>query len=138
LTDTISSSAESSEPANISNLDVSKDDSSQPYQLTVKRGFLALFIMHASQILAGLGFAYGVRFIQSASDGAGTIDIQMIGMTSVLIGGAIALLWVVTDIRRLGPSFLPQIGLQHSVMKTSQAAMLLILLLSVTLSSMDL
>ena len=132
LTDTFSSPSESSEPANISNLDVSQDGSSQPYQLTVKRGFLALFIMHASQILVGLGFAYGVRFIQSANDSAGTIDVQMIGMTSVLIGGAIALLWVLTDIRRFGPSFLPQIGLRQSVVKTSQAAMLVILLLSAT------
>jgi hypothetical protein len=117
---------------NSSNLDVSQDDSSQPYQLTVKRGFLALFVMHASQILVGVGFAYGVRFIQSASDGAGTIDVQLVGMASVLIAGVIALLWVLTDIRRFGPSFLPQIGLQQSVVKTSHAAMLVILLLSAT------
>ena len=132
MTDTTSSFSESSEPPNISNLDVSQDDSSQPYQLTVKRGFLALLIMYASQTLVRLVFAYGVRFIQGASDGAGTIDIQMIGMASVLIGGAVVLLWVWTDIRRLGPSFLPQIGLQQSVVKTSQAAILIILLLSAT------
>jgi len=88
--------------------------------------------MYASQTLVGLGFAYGVKFIRSTSDGEGTIDIQMIGMTSVLIGGAIVLLWVWTDTRRLGPSLLPQIGLQQSVVKTSQAATLVILLLSAT------
>ena len=134
LTDPISSSSESSEqaPVKISHLDISQAASSQPYQLTVKRGFLALFIMYASQTLVGLGFAYGVRFIRGTSDGEGTIDIQMIGMTSVLIGGAIVLLWVWTDIRRLGPSFLPQIGLQQSVIKTSQAVMLVFLLLSAT------
>jgi len=132
LTDPISSSSESSEPVNISNFDVSHDDSSQPYQLTVKRGFLALLIMYACQTLVGLGFAYGVKLIPGGNDSAGTIDIQMIGMTSVLIGGAVVLVWVWTDIRRLGPSFLPQIGLQQSVVKTSQAAMLIILLLSAT------
>ena len=77
-------------------MDGSQTPSSQPYQLTVKRGFLALFVMYASQTLVGLGFAYGVRFIQSASDGADTIDIQMIGMASMLIGGAVVLLWVWT------------------------------------------
>ena len=81
-------------PEKISNLDVSQVASSQPYQLTVKRGFLALFIMYACQTLVGLGFAYGIKFIQGTGDGAGTIDIQMIGMTSVLLGGAITLLWV--------------------------------------------
>ncbi len=113
-------------------MDGSQTPSSQPYQLTVKRGFLALFVMYASQTLVGLGFAYGVRFIQSASDGADTIDIQMIGMASVLIGGAVVLLWVWTDIRRLGPSFSPQIGLQQGVIKTSQALMLVFLLCSAT------
>jgi membrane protease YdiL (CAAX protease family) len=116
----------------ISNSDGSESTSSQLYQLTVKRGFLALFIMYASQMLVGLGFAYGVRFIQGASDGAGTIDIRIVGMTSVLIGGAIVLLWAWTDMRRLGPSFLPQIGLQQSVIKTSRAVMLVFLLLGAT------
>jgi len=134
MTNTISSSSESSEqtPVKISNLDVSPAASSQPYQLTVKRGFLALFIMYVSQILVGLGISYGLRFIQAASDGAGIIDGQMIGMTSLLIGGAIALLWVWTDIRKFGPSFLPQIGLQQSVIKTSQAVMLVFILFSAT------
>lgn len=62
----------------IANSDDSETTSSQTYQLTVKRGFLALLIMYASQTLVGLGFAYGVRFIQGASDGAGTIDVQIV------------------------------------------------------------
>ena len=132
MTDTNSAPAESSEPANISSSDVSQDDSSRPYQLTVKRGFLALLIMYACQTLVGFGFAYAVKFIWGESDGTVTIDIQMIGMTSVLVGGAFVLLWAWTDIRRLGPSFLPQIGLQQSVVKISHAAMLIILLFSAT------
>ena len=134
MADTNSSSSESSEkaPVKISNLDVSQATSSQPYHLTVKRGFLAMFIMYASQTLVGLGFSYWLRFIHGAGDGAGTIDSQMIGMTSVLFGGAITLLWVWTDIRRYGPSFLPQIGLQQSVIKTNQSVMLVFLLFSAT------
>ena len=126
-------SSESSEsPARISNSDALQAESSQPYQLTVKRGFLALFLMYAIQTLVGLGFAYGIKFTLSASDGAGTIDIQTIGMTSVLVGGAFVLLWAWIDIRRLGPSFRPQIGLRPSVIKASQAVILIILLLSAT------
>jgi membrane protease YdiL (CAAX protease family) len=128
------SSSESSEQASarLSDPNVAKSASRQPYQLTVKRGVLALLIMYASQILVGVGLSYGFRFIQDSSDGAGTIDGQMIGMTSVLIGGLVALLWVWTDVHRLGPSFLPQIGMQPSVIKTRQAVMLVLLLFSAT------
>ncbi len=56
----------------------------------------------------------------------------MIGMTSVLIGGTITLLWVWTDIRRFGQFFLLQFGLQKSIIKTSQALMLIFLLFSAT------
>ncbi len=131
MTDPISSSSEQM-PENTSNLNISQAVSNKPYQLTVKRGFLALFIMYASKILVGLAFAYGIKFIKSTSDGAETIDIQMVGMTSVLIGGAIVLIWVWADLRRLGPSFLPQVGLQPSVIKTRQVVMLVFLLLSAT------
>ena len=118
--------------ARTSNTDVLKAASSESYQLTVKRGFLALFLMHAIQTLVALGFSYGIKFNQGVSDGAGTIDIRTIGMTSVLVGGAIVLLWAWTDIRRFGPSFWPQIGLRPSVIKTSQTVVLILLLLSAT------
>lgn len=118
--------------SNTSNFDASKNDSSQPYQLTVKRGFLALLIMYACQTLVGLVFAYGVKFMRAGSDSAAEIDLRMVGMTSVLVGGAFVLLWAWTDIRRLGPSFFPQIGLQPCTVKISHAAMLIILLLGAT------
>jgi hypothetical protein len=105
---------------------------SQTYQLTVKRGFLALFVMYASQTLVGVGLSYGIRFIQGAFDDAGSIDFQVIGMASVLIGGVIVLLWIWSDIRRFGASFLPQIGLRQSVVKTSHAVVLVFLLLGGT------
>lgn len=131
MTHTNSSSPGSSDPAIISNVDVSQDDPGPPYQLTVKRGFLALLIMYVCQTLVALGFAYAVKFIWGGTDGTG-IDIQMIGMTSVLVGGAFVLIWAWADIRRLGPSFLPQVGLQQSVVKISHAIMLILLLLAGT------
>ena len=91
-----------------------------------------LFIMYTSQALVGLALSYGVRFIQGADNGEGTIDTQIIGMTSVLLGGVITLLWVWTDIRRFGPSFLPQIRLQKSVIKMNQSVILVFLLFSAT------
>jgi membrane protease YdiL (CAAX protease family) len=115
-----------------SNLDDVPSSSIQTYRLTVKRGFLALLIMYASQTLAGLGFAFGVRGIRVASGGAGTMEIQIVGMSSVLAGGVVVLLWAWSDIRRLGPSFSPQIGLQQSIIKKSQAVMLVFVLLSAT------
>lgn len=119
-------------PVNISTLDNRQLTSSQPYQLTVKRGFLALAIMYASQLLVGIAFAYGYKFIEGASDSGAAIDLKVIGVMTLLISGAMVLLWVWTDIRRFGPSLLPQIGLQPSTVKISQAAVLVLLLLIAT------
>ena len=73
MADTIFSSFDSTEkaPEKTSNLNVSQAASSQPCQMTVKRGFLALFIMYASQTVVGFGFSYVLRFIQGAGDGSG-------------------------------------------------------------------
>ena len=101
---------------------------SEPYQLTIKRGFLALCIMFASQTLIGIGLSYGAKLIW----GTDAIDLPIIGMSSVLIGGSIVLLWVWCDVRRFGPSFLPQIGWRQSIIRTSQVVILILLLLSVT------
>ena len=111
-----------------SHLEDGANSSAQAYRLTVKRGFLAVLIMYACQTLAGISISYGARFIR----GADAIDLPIIGMASVLIGGSLVLLWAWTDIRRWGPSFLPQIGLRHSVIKKSQAVLLILLLLSST------
>ena len=91
-----------------------------------------MLIMYACQTLVGLAFAYGVKFISGGENCTGTIDIQTVGMTSVLVGGTLVLLWAWTDVRRLGPSFLPQIGLQQSAIKSSHAIMLIFLLLGTT------
>ncbi len=100
----------------------------QTYQLTIKRGFLALGIMFASQTLVGIGLSYGVRSIW----GADSIDLPTIGVSSVLLGGCIVLLWVWNDIRRFGSAFSHQIGLRPSVISTRRLVVLVLLLLSAT------
>ena len=102
-----------------SNLNCSEIAPSKPYELTVRRGFLALIIMYVCQTLVGLAFAYGVRSLQSGNNSAGAIDIQIIGMISVLIGGAVVFLWAWADIRRLRPSVWHQIRLQPCAIKTN-------------------
>ena len=104
----------------------------QSYQLTLKRAFLALFIMLASPIVVGLVFSYGNNFINDAADGSGIVDGQVLAMLSVLVGNVITLIWVWTDIRRFGPIFSSQIGLVPSVIKNKQAFLLLFLLLIAT------
>ena len=110
-------------------MEVSENETTERYQLTVKRGFLALVVMNAIQILVGLGFAYGVKFFQGANNHAGTVDIQLVGMTSALISGVVVLVWLWSDIRRIGPSLLPQIGLQKSVVDSGKVFMQLFLFL---------
>lgn len=108
----------------------SSTTSREPYKLTLKRGFLALILMYVFQTLVGIVLSYGVKLFKSTSDGE--IDIQITGMLSVLLGGSIVLIWLWTDIRRFGPSFSPQIGIQRSAIKLSQAFMLVFLLLGAT------
>ena len=109
--------------------DVSKSDAYKPYSLTVKRGFTALLIMHFVQTIVGVVFAYGVKFINAQSDNEVTIDVQIVGMTSVLVSGTIVLLLIWFDIRRLGSPFLSQIGFRKNAVKVSQTAALILILL---------
>ena len=88
--------------------------SASPYQLTVKRGFLALGIMFGSQILIGLGYSFIAALIGGASGGAGPVDKNTVGLVSVLGGSTITLIWIWFDLRRFGSTFGPQIGLRPS------------------------
>lgn len=98
------------------------------YSLTIKRGILALVIMFGFQTLVGIGLSYGARFIW----GADAVNLPMIGMASVLIGGSLVLLWVWGDIRRFGPSFMPQIGLRRGTIQAAKAVVLVLLLVGAT------
>lgn len=122
--------AESSEPVSGVAPDVGADKTSpgQEYQLTIKRGFLALCIMFGSQTLIGVGFSYGARFLW----GADAIHLATIGVLSVLFGGGIVMLWVWSDIRRFGPEFLPQIGWRRGAIEASRIVVLVLLLLTAT------
>ena len=108
--------------------------SASPYQLTVKRGFLALGIMFGSQILIGLGYSFIAGLIGGTSDGAGPVDTNVVGLVSVLGGGAITLIWIWFDLRRFGSTFGPQIGLRPSCLGVSPT----VLLVSITFVSVRL
>ena len=88
--------------------------------------------MHGGQLLVGVAFAYGIKFTYGPDAGSGAVDLKMVGMLSALFGGALALLWAWIDIRRLGPSFRPQIGLGPGAMNTSHAVGLVLSVLGAT------
>lgn len=115
-----------------SNIDRPEVTTSQPYRLTVKRGVLAVIIMYLCQILAGIGLSYFFKFFDTPGGIFGSVDIQMIGMFSALIGGIIVLLLFWTDIRRLGRSFYPQIGLVPSILKIKHAVFLVFSVVTAT------
>ncbi|MFT4834416.1 MAG: membrane protease YdiL (CAAX protease family) [Flavobacteriaceae bacterium] len=110
--------------------DVSKADTYKPYILTVKRGFIALVMMHVIQTIVGIAFAYGIKIISSQSNQEVIVDIQIIGMTSVLISGVIVLMLIWLDIRRLGSPFLSQLGFRRSAVSIRKAAFFIFLLLA--------
>jgi len=111
-----------------SNSDMTGSMSNQPYQLTIKKGVLAIIIMYACQLLAGIIISYAFKLI-GGTDG---IDIQVIGLTSVLLSGTMVLLLFWWDIHRSGSSFYPQIGLQPSIIKNSKAVSLVVAVLGAT------
>jgi membrane protease YdiL (CAAX protease family) len=84
--------------------------------------------MFACQTLVGIALSYGARSIW----GVDAIDLPTIGVSSVLLGGSIVLLWVWSDIRRFGPEFLPQIGLRPAVVHICRVVILVLLLLIAT------
>ncbi|MBK1876067.1 CPBP family intramembrane glutamic endopeptidase [Pelagicoccus mobilis] len=127
MANSVPSPSESGEPESDSASDP-QGTAGAVYQLTIKRGFLVLCIMFVSQTLAGIGLSYGAKLIW----GRDGVDLPTIGVLSVLLGGTIVLLWAWADIRRFGPSFLPQIGWRQGVLKTSQVVVLVLLLLGVT------
>lgn len=117
-----------SAPSEKPNPDLSGDMSNQPYQLTIKKGILAIVIMYACQLFAGVIISYAFKLI----DGTGRVDIQIIGLLSVLLSGIMVLLLFWWDIRRSGSSFYPQIGLQPSIIKNSKAVLLVVAVLGAT------
>lgn len=91
-------------------------------QLTLKRGILAIVVMYACQLLAGIITSYSFKFFVPSK----TVSIEVIGVSSALLSGIIILFLFWWDLNRSGKSFYPQIGLQDSKIKNNKGVLLVI------------
>lgn len=94
-------------------------------QLTIKRGILAIVIMYACQLLAGIAISYGFKFFSSTNE----VPLEILGLTSALLSGIMIITFFWWDIRRSGEPFNPEIGLQPSKIKKSKGLILVIAVL---------
>jgi membrane protease YdiL (CAAX protease family) len=97
-------------------------------QLTIKRGILAIVIMYACQLLAGIAISYGFKFFSSTNE----VPLEILGLTSALLSGIMIITFFWWDIRRSGEPFYPEIGLQPSKIKKSKGIILVIAVLAST------
>lgn len=100
------------------------------FSLTLKHGFLAVAVMYAAQILAGIGVSFGLKLIRQ--DDTGPPDIYLIGLLSVLTAGVLILLVFWLHSRKAGPELLRQIHLGPSSMPVGKALRLVLLVLVLT------
>jgi len=107
-------------------------NSNPQYQLTIKRGLLAVFVMYLCQLLAGLAVSYGYKYAEELNASATQPDIKVIGVFSLLIGGLVVIGCAWTDIRRFGRGFLAQIGLEATNVNKKQIGGIVLLLLIIT------
>ncbi|TVZ14867.1 CPBP family intramembrane glutamic endopeptidase [Maribacter sp. MAR_2009_72] len=91
-------------------------------QLTLKRDILAIVVMYACQLLAGIITSYSFKFFVPSK----TVSIEVIGVSSALLSGIIILFLFWWDLNRSGKSFYPQIGLQASKIKNNKGVLLVI------------
>lgn len=101
---------------------------SKAHQLTMKKGILAIVIMYAGQLLAGIAISYGFKFFSPTNK----VPLEILGLTSALLSGIIIITFFCWDVRRLGQSFYPEIGLQQSKIKKSKGLLLVIAILAST------
>jgi membrane protease YdiL (CAAX protease family) len=94
-------------------------------QLTIKRGILAIVIMYACQLLAGIAISYGFKFFSPTNK----VPLEILGLTSALLSGIMIITFYWWDIRRSGKTFYPEIGLQPSKIKKSKGLLLVIVAL---------
>jgi membrane protease YdiL (CAAX protease family) len=105
-----------------------KDSKSKQSQLTIKRGILAIVVMYACQLLAGVITSYTFKFFVQSDD----VPIEMIGLSSTLLSGILILLLFWWDLKRSGKTFYLQIGLQASKTKSSKGILLVLVALAST------
>ncbi len=91
-------------------------------QLTIKRGILAIVIMYACQLLAGIAISYGFNFFSPTNE----VPLDILGLASALLSGIMIITFFWWDIRRIGEPFYPKIGLQPSKIKKSNGLFLVI------------
>lgn len=91
-------------------------------QLTLKRGVLAIVIMYACQLLAGITISYGFKFFSSTK----TVDLEILGLTSALLSGIMIVTFYWWDIRKSGKLFYFEIGLQPSKLKKNKGFLLVL------------
>jgi membrane protease YdiL (CAAX protease family) len=97
-------------------------------KLTIKRGILAIVIMYACQLLAGIAISYGFKFFSPTNE----VPLEILGLTSTLLSGIMIITFFWWDIRRSGEPFYPEIGLQPSKIKKSNGLLLVIAALVTT------
>lgn len=91
-------------------------------QLSIKRGILAIVIMYACQLLAGIGISYGFKFFSPSNQ----VPLEILGLSSALLSGILIIGFFWWDIRRSGKPFYPEIGLQASKMTNSKGLLLVL------------
>ncbi|EAZ79293.1 CPBP family intramembrane glutamic endopeptidase [Algoriphagus machipongonensis] len=97
-------------------------------QLTIKRGILAIVVMYACQLLAGIIISYGFKFFSPNNE----VPIEILGLTSALLSGIMIITFFWWDIRKSGEPFYPEIGLQKSKIKKSKGLLLVLSALILT------
>ena len=86
--------------------------------------------MYVAQIVAGTGVSVALKYL--SQDEAGSPDIQLIGLTSILIAGVLVLLVFWIHYRNVGSALLRQISLNTSSMPLGQGVRLVLVVLVLT------
>ncbi len=93
--------------------------------LTIKRGILAIVIMYACQLLAGIAISYGFKIFSPTNE----VPLEILGLASALLSGIMIITFFWLDMRRSGETFYPEIGFQPSKIKKSNGLLLVIVAL---------
>jgi hypothetical protein len=100
------------------------------FSLTVKHGILAVVVMYAAQLIAGVGVSSALELIRP--DDAAPPDLYFIGLLSVLTAGVLVLLVFWIHSQRVGEELFRQISLKPSSMPIGQALRLVLIVLVLT------
>jgi membrane protease YdiL (CAAX protease family) len=105
-------------------------DSPAAFSLTLKHGILAVVVMYAAQIIAGVGISSGLKLI--TPEDAAPREIYLIGLLSILTAGLLVLLVFWLHSLKVGKELFPQINLKPSSMPIGQALRLVFTVLVLT------